>query len=136
MPEIFQPRINPALHRYPAEASLIGRIVVAFGELEYIVAICAGWAIKDRDRALRALYRLRATSARIDVADAFIRPTFDGTAFEPDYRAAIAAIRYCLKICNQYAHCNWSDAPDHGLFFTDLQESADAEKGFEIGGTT
>jgi hypothetical protein len=41
------------------------------------------------------------------------------------------AVLACLKIRNQYAHCNWADSdPKAGLFFADLQESAKREDWF------
>jgi hypothetical protein len=33
-------------------------------------------------------------------------------------------LRHCLVIRNQYAHCNWGDHHEAGLFFADLQKSA------------
>jgi hypothetical protein len=39
-------RVNPAFRRYPAEAEIIGRIVVGFGEIE--LAFC-----RNAARALR-----------------------------------------------------------------------------------
>jgi hypothetical protein len=126
MPKIWKPRLNPALHRHPDEAAIIGRIVVGFGELEYLLVVCAGRAIDNRDRIIKALYRLKTTSSRIDAADALIRPVFLGHVLEQDYATMMEAISCCLKIRNQYAHCNWADEPNGGpLFFTDLQSSAD-----------
>jgi hypothetical protein len=129
---IFKPKINPALHRYPNEAAIIGRLVVAFGELEYLLVVCAARAVDDRERRiLRALYRLRATSSRIDAADAIIRPTFSRDPLVDDYLITINSIWHCLKIRNQYAHCNWADAEGHGLFFTDLEIAAQSDDDFD-----
>ncbi len=124
-------RINPALHRRSEEAAIIGRIVVAFGELEYLTVSCAVRAINNGNRVLKALYSLRSTSGRIDAADALIHPTFAGGELEGDYNNMFAAIRYCARIRNQYAHCNWGDADGSGagLFFCDLEESPEDQKG-------
>jgi hypothetical protein len=44
----------------------------------------------------------------------------------------IGAIRWCVKIRNQYAHCHWGDDPnDPGVYFTELGEPAKATEGFE-----
>lgn len=124
-------RINPALHRYKREAQIIGRLVVAFGELEYLLAVCAGRAVKERARVLKALYSLRATSSRIDSADALIRPSFDGHLLSSDYETMMIAIRYCLRIRNQFAHCNWGDDPT-GLYFVDLEAASRTSFGLDF----
>jgi len=124
--------INPAMHRHPAEAIIIGRIVVAFGEIEYMVCLTAAHAIDQLDPTLKALYRLRATSSRIEAADAFMAVFFGPSDLSADYQAMISAVRRCLRIRNQYAHCNWADHWNSpGVFFADLQESAAAAEGFE-----
>ena len=38
----------------------------------------------------------------------------------------------CLSIRNRYAHCNWGDNIHAGLFFTDLQDAAEAHEGFHF----
>jgi hypothetical protein len=80
----------------------------------------------------KALYRLRTTSSRLDAADAIMRPAFAVNGLIDEYRIAHRAITYCLRLRNQYAHCNWADNENEGLFFADLQEAADAEIGFEL----
>jgi hypothetical protein len=123
--------INPAFHRHKAAAAIVGRILAAFGELEYLLTNMAGNAIDNKENVLRALYRLRATSSRIEVADTLMRGAFTTANLNTEYTAMLQAIWYCHKIRNQYAHCNWADDPRHaGLFFTDLQDSAKADTGF------
>jgi len=66
-------QLVPALHRFPDEAARIGRIVAAFGELEFILAVCLGEVLSDRDTALRTIFRLASGRARIDTLDALLR---------------------------------------------------------------
>jgi len=40
-------------------------------------------------------------------------------------------MRHCLKIRNNYAHCQWSPALD-GLFFANLEEAASRIAGFQM----
>lgn len=127
-------RINPAFHRHPDEAAIIGRLVVAFGELEYITVTIAGRAMSHREAVYRALYRLRATSSRIDAADALMRPTFIANDLDNEYGHMIGAVRYCLRIRNQYSHCNWAD--NGGLFFTNLETRRLPRQALNIAGTT
>lgn len=122
--------INPALHRFPKEAAIIGRIVVAFGELEYMVAVCAGEALDNFDLIIKALYRLKSTSARVSTADALMQPTYAEAGLGNEQARMFDALRHCTKIRNQYAHCNFGDHIGAGLFFLDLEKSARAPVGF------
>jgi hypothetical protein len=138
MPDTWKPRINPAFHRHKDEAAIIGRIVVAFGELEYLMVNIAaraagGSELPNRYPFFKALYRLRTTSSRIDAADALMRPSFLACKYEGQYGQAFGALKYCLRIRNQYAHCNWADDGEdtNGLYFADLEESAQATIGWE-----
>ena len=47
------------------------------------------------------------------------------------YDEALSAMRHCLKIRNNYAHCQWSPGLD-GLFFANLEEAASRARGFEM----
>jgi hypothetical protein len=120
-------RINPAFERHPAEAALIGRIVVHFGELE--VTFCQNncTALNTLIPLMKALYNLKATSSRIDFLDGLIRNFYLGHSLEKEYDIAISMLRYCLRIRNLFAHCNWADditGVYPGLFYADLQDSA------------
>ena len=125
--------INPAFHRHPGEAAMIGRLLAAFGELELSVCMLTASATNMFQAVMKALYRLRMTSGRIDAADALLRPFCDQNGLITEYLTAMAMVRHSLKIRNQFAHCNWGDHEQHsGLFFADLQDSAEAETGFDF----
>jgi hypothetical protein len=120
-------QINPAFRRHPEEAALVGRIVVHFGELEFSFCRSTANSLNMYVPLMKALYSLRATSSRIDFADGLIRNLYLGFGLEKEYDIAVSMVRFCLRIRNLYAHCNWVD--DHsgnypGLFYADLQDSA------------
>lgn len=121
-------KINPAFHRWPKEAAIVGRLLAAFGELEYQIALLASHAmtgtLQPYPPILRALYRLRSTSSRIDAADALARPAFARLKLVEDYSGMLVGVKRCLAIRNQFAHCNWADHERGGLFFVDLQDAA------------
>ncbi len=106
---------------------MIGRLLVAFGELEFAFCRNAGMALGNYITFSRMFYNLRATSSRIESADILMRPVFEAHKLEAEYVTSHAMVRHCFRIRNQFAHCNWGDAGyDHtaGLFFADLQTSA------------
>lgn len=126
-------RVNPAFDRYPAEAALVGFLLAAFGEIEYAICRAAGLAIGPFEPTLRALYRLRMTSSRLDAAWTLMQPFYTEKDLDIDCDIARAMALECLAIRNQYAHCNWGDDPsfpNSGLFFTDLEEAAQRSQGF------
>jgi hypothetical protein len=119
--------INPAFKRHPDEAALVGRIVVHFGELEVSFCQNTSIALDANIPLMKALYSLKATSSRIDFMDGLIRNLYLGFELGKEYDISIAMLRYCLRIRNLFAHCNWAD--DHvygnpGLYYADLQDSA------------
>lgn len=123
--------LNPALHRFPVEASIIGRLVLSYGELELMVALILGNVIKNRDAALRMMFRVVGESARIGAADAMMRDAFADVGLTEDYAEGMGAVRFCIKIRNQFAHCHWADYETAGLFFTDLQDPARTPADFQ-----
>src|ERR1700722_15105076 len=112
--------LNPAFDVYPDEAALIGRMVTSFGELELTFSMLAGTALKDQSLALRAIYRGRSTGGRLDLVDVIVRNVVTPTNQALTYEEVLGAMRHCLKIRNNYAHCQWSPALD-GLFFANLE---------------
>ena len=53
--------INPAFDNFPNEEAIIGRMILAFGELEYLMVTIAGTVNGDLAAIMKALYRLRST---------------------------------------------------------------------------
>jgi hypothetical protein len=117
--------INPAFERFPGEAARIGRILASFGEIEIAFCNRAGQATRLVNPVMKALYSLRSTSQRLEVAHQLMQPVFVEHNLGELYETMRGVVGYCLKIRNQYAHCNWGDDINAGLFFADLQESAD-----------
>src|SRR5271168_5176823 len=102
-------RINPAFDRHPAEANIIGKILAGFGEIEFLVVRSVGHALAMEDQIWKALYRLRITSARLEMADTLLKPVYSLTGLGEEHAIARVMVSRCLTIRNQYAHCNWAD---------------------------
>ncbi len=128
-------RINPAFDQFPEEARIVGKLLASFGEIEYSVCRNAGHATRLEESVIKALYRLRATSSRFEAADALAATPFAQAGFASEYKRAREMVQTCLRIRNQFAHCNWGThgfSTEAGLFFTDLQAAADAPQGMEF----
>ncbi len=120
--------IMPAFERYPEEAAIIGRLLAGYGEIEFELSTCLGEALNDINTAHRAFYRMRNESQRLDLADAIMQRKYEEANLGDQYADALGATRFCRRIRNQFAHCHWFDDPKGGLFFTDLQKSAQATR--------
>ena len=123
MPTAF---INPAFRRNPEEAAVIGHILASFGEIELMTCYNTALAHKLFESVMSTLYSIRVTSTRIEVALRLMTPAASTMGLLEEQKTVTPLIWHCLKIRNQYAHCNWADTfgSDDGLYFADLQNSA------------
>lgn len=113
--------------RHPQEAAIIGRLLAGYGELEFDLGALLTNFLPHRVTAVKAMFRVRSESGRIQVADALIRDPLRELGLEPQYADMLGGFRHCLKIRNQYAHCHWNDEltePKGQLKFCDLGEAA------------
>lgn len=110
--------INPAFIKYPEEAKLLGEIVLGYGEIDLSFAMMAGAATGQKFALLHAVNQVRSETARIDIANALASEFFTALGLREYYDYALAAVRYCLKIRNQWAHSQWGDMDPYGLAFT------------------
>jgi hypothetical protein len=117
--------VMPAFRRFPEEASIIGRLLAGYAELEIDLLHCVSVARDDFDAVLKAMFRVRGETQRINVADALGRQLYRKLELGTDFEMAVAAVRYCLKIRNQYAHCNWYDDNSGRLAFVNVEEVAE-----------
>lgn len=119
----------------PEVATSVGRMVVGYTELEFALLSCIASATDDFDALFKAMFRTRGETQRLEVADALGRYKFHALQLGTDFEMALAAVQYCLKIRNQYAHCHWlivlreHDPRGVGrLGFVDLEEVAKERK--------
>ena len=118
------PSIMPAFSNFTAEAEIIGRLLAGYTNLEIGLMNCVQVVRLDFDTVLKAMFRARGETARIDIADAFGRHYYDALNLGTEFAMAISAVRYCLRIRNQYAHCAWWDDKSGRLAFANLEDIA------------
>jgi hypothetical protein len=123
----------PAFWRFAKEGEIIGRLVAGYGELEFELAICLSLVLKDRDTAIRTMFRVRGEEQRIQTADALMRVAFEAAGLQDPYRDLIADLGWCKTLRNRYAHCHWYDLMQgEGLCFIDLEAWAKKNVPFEL----
>ena len=131
----------PAFHERKKNAASVGRLVAGYGEIEFLLAWCAGTALacqtpirpgisKGEHRAnhehegIAQLYVQRGASARIDLAKNAMRPVIVIHNLDDVFNDAMMLVQLCLRIRNLFAHCNWDQSSKRGLFFVSLEDAA------------
>jgi hypothetical protein len=116
--------IVPQFQKFAAEGVLIGRLLAGYGSVESALSSCVAMGRNDIDMVLKAMFRARGETQRIDIADAIGRPSYRNLRMEAMFSEAIGDMRFCLKIRNQYSHCHWHDDLSGRLSFVDMEEIA------------
>src|SRR5690242_17572934 len=114
---------------YPDEVAAIGRMLIGYGEIEYLTCVCLFHALGP-DTAFRVMYRSRGESQRITIADAIMQPVYIKAKMGRDYAETFKAISHCRTIRNQYAHCHLAPRGSGGdLSFVSFEDAATANGG-------
>lgn len=113
-----------AFREFKDEGILIGRLLVAYADLELSLFHCVNVIRDDFDTVYKAMFKARGETSRINIADIFGRQTYHKIGLGTQFEMAISSVRCCLKIRNQYAHCLWYDDNSGNLAFTNLEEIA------------
>src|SRR4051795_4185228 len=108
--------------KFHKEASIIGRLLAGYATLALGLMNCVQNVRDDFDAVLKAMFRPRGETSRIDIADALGRHFYHDRGLGTEFAMGIGAVRHCLKIRNQYAHCVWYDDKSGKLAFVNLEE--------------
>ena len=115
---------------FPQEREILGALLISYGEIEWALSACLQQVLGlTPSDSTRILFRVKGESARIDVADAIVRPAFTKMDLGGEWGCAVGAVRHCRKIRNQYAHCHWRKFEDGVLRFLNLDAEASAVEG-------
>jgi hypothetical protein len=118
------PMILPTFAQFPNESAIIGRLLAGYSILEIDLLNCVQMATGDFDAALKALFRIRGEARRIEAGEKLAAPIYTSLGLAPDFGEAIAAMRHCRLIRNQYAHCQWWNDADGRFVFANLEDVA------------
>jgi len=105
------------------EREIVGKMLVAYGELEIAVLDILTSVLKDGQASARTMFQLRSEANRLAVAEAIATPPFEKAGLGGQFKEAFDAMNHCKNIRNQYAHCIWIG--DGGILrFANLEEAA------------
>ncbi len=117
------------LYNFPQEATIVGRIIVGYAELETKFLRPVALATNtDLDTAIRLMYRPHSESARLDAYDAVVRQAAVTHGLNAVYQLGYEKMLACKRFRNQYAHCQW-DNDTSVLSFINFDDAAKSESG-------
>ena len=110
--------------RFRCERDIIGRLLVGYGEMELDLCNCVAMGIDDLDMVLKAMFRPRGETSRIEIAEAMGQKVYTSLGLGKPFNKAIEAMRFCLKLRNRYAHSHFYDDNSGNLALVSLEEIA------------
>ena len=110
-------------HYHPDVAASIGRILAGYPQIEYSMGECLDAVCDDYDVVFKCLFRVRGETQRVDIADALGRNLYREIGLGTEFEVVFGAIRYLLRVRNQYAHAHWL-ANETGMSMVDMEEWA------------
>jgi hypothetical protein len=116
---IFRP-----FDKYPEVSECIGQMLAAYTVLELDLLHCVQMATGDFSDAFKAMFGLRGETRRINEAQKRGKPIYDQLGLGAEFAEGLMAMRFCLRIRNQYAHCMWWDDNTGKLAFANLENIA------------
>ncbi len=120
--------IMPSFQKFSAEAPIIGNLLAGYTDLELSLLNCVQVIRDDFDAVLKAMFRVRGETNRINIADGLGRDRYRMLGLETEFSQAIAAMRHCMKIRNQFAHCVYWDDNTGRLAIAYLEDAADTDE--------
>jgi hypothetical protein len=108
--------------KFRTEGEIIGRLVVGYGELEIDLCRCIAAAVGDLNMVVRKMFGLRGETLRVNTAVCIGKSIYELGGLGELFDETICGMRRCLKIRNQYAHCNFYDDDTGKLAVVDVEE--------------
>jgi hypothetical protein len=96
-------------NRFAIEGGTVGCLLAGYSTLEVGLMHCVQVALGDFDGVLKAMFKQRGETKRINKGEALGLPPYRALGLGGDFRDAVNAMRHCLEIRNRYAHWIWWD---------------------------
>jgi hypothetical protein len=114
----------PASQKFQQEREIIGRLLIGYGEMELDLCNCISTGLNDLDMTLKAMFRARGETLRIDIAEAMGQKVYVSLGLGVAFHDAIEAMRFCVKLRNRYSHSHFYDDNSGKLAMVSLEEIA------------
>jgi hypothetical protein len=116
-------------YRFENEGAAVGRLLLGYSNLEVGLMNCVQMALRgDLNAVIKPMFSVRGESRRIKRAQDIGEPIFAQHGLTRNFHHALAVIRRCLEIRNQYAHWSlWNDSSGK-LAFANLESLAKVKR--------
>jgi len=111
-------------HQFAIECEIVGRLLTGYANLEVGLLHSVNMVLGDLDTPLKAMFKVRGESRRIKEAAKLGQRPYSALGLGNDFQRAIAAMRYCLLIRNQYSHWVWWNDYSGMIAFANLEDVA------------
>jgi hypothetical protein len=108
--------------KFAEEGETVGRLLAGYSNIEMSLFHAVHVVTGDFNGALRGMFGIRSESKRITVAEKLGLPEYRRLGLATHFEKALRAMRYCLKIRNQYAHWVWWDDNTGQLAFANVED--------------
>jgi hypothetical protein len=117
------------IHSFKSEGEAVGRLLLGYSNLEVGLMNCVQMAIgRNLNAVIKPMFSVRGESRRIKRAQDIGDPVFAQHGLARNFHHAIAVMRRCLEIRNQYAHWSlWNDNTGK-LAFANLESLAKVKR--------
>ena len=117
------------IYRFKNEGEAVGRLLLGYSNLEIGLMNCVQMAIGGNLNAvIKPMFSFRGESRRIKRAQDIGDPVFAQHGLTRNFHHAIAVMRRCLEIRNQYAHWALWDDNTGKLAFANLESLAKVKR--------
>jgi len=103
---------------------IVGRLLTGYANLEVGLLHCVSKALGDLDAPLKAMFKVRGESRRFNEGVRLGQRPYNALGLGTDFQRAIAAMRHCLSIRNQYSHWVWWNDYSGKIAFANLEDVA------------
>jgi hypothetical protein len=114
----------PAFQKFAAEARIIGNLLTGYTDLEVSLFHCVHVVRDDFDAVLKAMFRARGEETRVNIADGLGLSGYKALGLGEEFADAITAMKYCVRIRNQFAHSVLWDDNSGRLAIAALEDAA------------
>jgi hypothetical protein len=111
-------------NRFAIEGGTVGRLLAGYSTLEIGLMNCVQVALNDFDGVLKTMFKQQGETRRINKGEALGLARYKALGLDSDFKAAVEAMRHCLKIRNRYAHWIWWDDNSGHLALANMEDVA------------
>jgi hypothetical protein len=106
---------------FEVQGVIVGRLLTGYSNLEVDLLNCVQVATGDFNKAVKTMFGERGEIKRVNRAVNLVEDKYAALGLAKEFARAIAAVRHCLAIRNQFSHWVWWADSSGKLAFANLE---------------